>query len=65
MESIGLRAKETTTPDTNTPDVIITDSCDEDRWSHISMAAYFKAAARGFELGYEIEDWLTAEAEKN
>jgi hypothetical protein len=29
----------------------------------ISVAAYFKAEARGFEQGKELEDWLTAEIE--
>jgi hypothetical protein len=27
------------------------------------MAAYFRAERRGFAPGYEIEDWLAAEAE--
>ena len=30
---------------------------------HIAVAAYFKAEARGFEPGHELEDWLTAESE--
>lgn len=29
----------------------------------IAIAAYFKAEARGFEPGYELEDWLAAERE--
>jgi Protein of unknown function (DUF2934) len=29
----------------------------------IAERAYYKAAARGFEPGGELEDWLTAEAE--
>ena len=29
----------------------------------VAMCAYFKAEARGFEPGYELEDWLAAEAE--
>lgn len=35
----------------------------EQRWQMIAEAAYHKAAARGFSLGGEIEDWLNAEAE--
>jgi len=31
------------------------------RW--IAEAAYYRAERRGFEPGYEIEDWLAAEAE--
>lgn len=30
---------------------------------HIAVAAYFKAEARGFEPGRELEDWLAAERE--
>jgi hypothetical protein len=29
----------------------------------VRMAAYFRAQSRGFEPGYEWEDWLAAEAE--
>jgi hypothetical protein len=29
----------------------------------VRMAAYFQAERRGFAPGYEIEDWLAAEAE--
>jgi hypothetical protein len=29
----------------------------------IAIAAYFKAEARNFEPGHELEDWLAAEAE--
>jgi hypothetical protein len=35
----------------------------EDVRRRIEMAAYFKAKARGFEPGYELEDWLQAERE--
>jgi Protein of unknown function (DUF2934) len=31
------------------------------RW--IAEAAYYRAERRGFEPGYETEDWLAAEAE--
>lgn len=30
---------------------------------HIATAAYFKAQARGFSPGREIDDWLEAESE--
>lgn len=35
----------------------------EDREARIAAAAYFKAQARGFQPGHELEDWLAAEAE--
>ncbi|MDZ4210669.1 MAG: DUF2934 domain-containing protein [Methylotenera sp.] len=31
----------------------------------IAECAYYKAEARGFESGHELEDWLAAEAEVN
>jgi len=34
-----------------------------DRESMVRMAAFFRAERRGFAPGYEIEDWLAAEAE--
>ena len=33
------------------------------RQEFIATAAYFKALARGFQPGHEVEDWLAAEAE--
>jgi hypothetical protein len=35
----------------------------DDREERIRMAAYFRAERRGFVRGYELEDWLAAEAE--
>ena len=35
----------------------------EQRCSMIAQAAYFRAEHRGFESGYELEDWLAAESE--
>ena len=35
----------------------------EDRYCQVSELAYYKAEARGFETGHELEDWLSAEAE--
>lgn len=37
---------------------------DEARESDIAVTAYYRAQARGFEPGYELEDWLAAEQEK-
>ncbi len=39
------------------------ESSTEDRCSRVAICAYYKAEARGFEPGHEIEDWLAAEAE--
>ncbi|MGB7815111.1 MAG: DUF2934 domain-containing protein [Methylotenera sp.] len=35
----------------------------EDLVSRIAVSAYYKADARGYEPGHEIQDWLEAEAE--
>lgn len=36
---------------------------EEDKLSRIAVSAYYKAEARGYEPGHEIQDWLEAEAE--
>jgi hypothetical protein len=38
---------------------------DEMRQEEIARRAYYRAEARGFSPGYEMEDWLTAEKEIN
>ena len=35
----------------------------EDKLSCIAVLAYYKAEARGYEPGHEMQDWLDAEAE--
>ncbi|MBZ0132784.1 MAG: DUF2934 domain-containing protein [Rhodocyclaceae bacterium] len=35
----------------------------QDRIERIATAAYYKAEARGFMAGREMDDWLAAEAE--
>jgi Protein of unknown function (DUF2934) len=35
------------------------------RNAQVAVAAYYKAQARGFVPGNELEDWLAAEAEEN
>ncbi len=37
--------------------------CSDDQFYRTAECAYYKAEARGFEPGYEMEDWLAAEAE--
>jgi len=36
---------------------------DFERWRRTAVAAFFRAEARGFAPGHELEDWLTAERE--
>lgn len=35
----------------------------DEKCCRVAELAYYKAEARGFEPGHELEDWLTAEAE--
>lgn len=35
----------------------------DERLSQIAVLAYYKAEARGYKPGYEVQDWLEAEAE--
>lgn len=35
----------------------------DDKVSSIAVSAYYKAEARGYAPGHEIQDWLEAEAE--
>lgn len=35
----------------------------EDRYRLIAEAAYYRAEQRGFQPGYEMDDWLAAEIE--
>ena len=35
------------------------------KYSSIAECAYYKAESRGFEPGYELDDWLAAEDEIN
>jgi len=49
--------------DTSSSDVDLQPS-DEKRLSRIAESAYYKAEARGFSSGFELDDWLAAEAEE-
>lgn len=51
-------------PMTVTQDTLPPVYIDEARESDIAVAAYYRAQARGFEPGYELDDWLAAEQEK-
>lgn len=37
----------------------------DDQFYRTAECAYYKAEARGFETGHEMEDWLAAESEVN
>ncbi|MDR4516535.1 MAG: DUF2934 domain-containing protein [Nitrosomonas sp.] len=39
------------------------DNSESDLQFRIQVAAYYKAQARGFAPGYELDDWLAAEKE--
>lgn len=41
----------------------VSKECNTEHSSNIAVAAYYKAQARGFVPGYELEDWLAAETE--
>ena len=41
------------------------DKIDSDPLFRVQLAAYYKAQARGFAPGYELDDWLAAEKEEN
>lgn len=41
----------------------IKDFSNRDRSCRVAELAYYKAEARGFAPGHELEDWLSAEAE--
>ncbi len=38
-------------------------SSEHDKYASIAESAYYKAEARGFAPGYEMQDWLEAETE--
>ena len=76
MESVKLqaksakKAKDTSNPKrakrklsviSNPPDAARNEI---ERNACIALSAYYKAQARGFEPGYELADWLAAEAEE-
>lgn len=44
---------------------VVNAATDEQRHAMIAEVAYFLAEKRGFACGYELEDWLAAEAEIN
>ncbi|WP_295612731.1 DUF2934 domain-containing protein [uncultured Lamprocystis sp.] len=45
------------------PQVIADPTSDDALSQAISEAAYYRAEARGFESGHELEDWIAAEGQ--
>ncbi|MGA7180274.1 MAG: DUF2934 domain-containing protein [Thiobacillaceae bacterium] len=54
QKTAATRLKAASTKETRFP---------SDRSQRIALAAYFKAEARGFIPGHELDDWLEAERE--
>lgn len=66
MESTKLLAKGTKkkTLITGSGSGSNSEQMEESRFSRIAVSAYYKAQARGFQPGHELDDWLSAEAEE-
>lgn len=63
MNSIEANSKTAENSTDISPSDLDLQPSDEERISHIAESAYFKAEARGFSPCYELDDWLSAEAE--
>lgn len=64
MNPIGANSTSAENPtDISSSDLDLQPS-DEERISRIAESAYYKSEARGFSPGYELDDWLAAEAEE-
>ena len=66
MESVKLQPKRTK----STKKILsviksISGLNEEDRNARIAVSAYYKAQARGFYPGKELEDWVAAEKKEN
>jgi hypothetical protein len=64
MNSIEENSKTAENPTDISPSDIDLQPSDEERISRIAESAYYKAEARGFSPGCELDDWLAAEAEE-
>ena len=63
MRSVRANSKATKEPTDIFPASQDPQPSDKDRISRIAESAYYKAEARGFSPGHELDDWLAAEAE--
>jgi hypothetical protein len=64
MRSVRANSKATKEPTDIFPAGHGSQPSDKDRISRIAESAYYKAEARGFSPGHELDDWLAAEAEE-
>lgn len=64
MRSVRAISKATKEPTDIFPAGHDSQPSDKDRISRIAESAYYKAEARGFSPGHELDDWLAAEAEE-
>ncbi|MGB2833302.1 MAG: DUF2934 domain-containing protein [Methylotenera sp.] len=63
---VETKVKKETTPKAESKPSSKTESTEnQDVCCQVALCAYYKAEARGFEPGHEMEDWLAAEAEVN
>ncbi len=63
MELLMTTQKTTNNPIPEVGTEFMSNSIGEDLCHQIALRAYYKAESRGYEPGYEIQDWLDAEAE--
>ena len=64
MNPIGANSKTAEIPTDIFPSDLDLQPSDDEWISRITEFADYKADARGFLLGYELNDWLAAEAEE-
>ncbi|MFZ3086835.1 MAG: DUF2934 domain-containing protein [Methylotenera sp.] len=63
MKTKSIKSKNALSPSLNIKTGSSPHQCNEDLTRRIAELAYYKAEARGFEPGHEMEDWLSAEKE--
>ncbi len=63
MKSSKPQGRSTGNPSSRKASVSRTRAGNGNLSSRIAVAAYFKAQARGFAPGHELDDWLIAEQE--
>jgi hypothetical protein len=65
MKNLKSTRKNGNTPQPDITTESVQESNNEDKVYRIAVSAYYKAEARGYEPGHEIQDWLAAEAEES
>lgn len=64
MNAIEANSKTAENPTDISPSNLDLQPGGEELISRIAESAYYMAEARGFSPGYELDDWLAAEAEE-